>query len=153
MSVEKNKIILDTNTLINGFVGDFSYSSRIIEECLQGKLRAYLSPSIQRENNLILKRLISDQTYQDYIQNFLKTSTLVYPTQKITNYLEDPEDEKFLECAQEIEADYIITEDHHLLDLGKFQNTRILTPQEFWNIYSANSDSAWSDWAKQIGIR
>ncbi|MBU1198966.1 MAG: putative toxin-antitoxin system toxin component, PIN family [Nanoarchaeota archaeon] len=42
----------------------------------------------------------------------------------------DPDDNKIIECALEGKADYIITQDKHLLDL-KFDKIKILTPREF----------------------
>ena len=44
---------------------------------------------------------------------------------------DDPEDDKFLECAQLAEAGYLVTNDDHLLRLGSFDGTRILKPSEF----------------------
>jgi len=44
--------------------------------------------------------------------------------------VEDPEDNRVIECADEIEADYIISGNHHLLDLRKHGNTRILRAKE-----------------------
>jgi len=46
---------------------------------------------------------------------------------------EDPEDNKILECALAARADIIISGDKHLLNLGKFKKTRILTPTEFFD--------------------
>jgi predicted nucleic acid-binding protein len=43
----------------------------------------------------------------------------------------DPSDSKFLECAVEGNADFIITGDRHLLDLGKFEEIKIVIPAEF----------------------
>jgi predicted nucleic acid-binding protein len=37
----------------------------------------------------------------------------------------------FLEIAKEVKADYLITGDNDLLELGKFENTEILKPSEF----------------------
>ena len=44
---------------------------------------------------------------------------------------DDPDDDKYLECAEKCLAQYIITNDRHLLKLGCFQRTEILRPVEF----------------------
>jgi putative PIN family toxin of toxin-antitoxin system len=46
---------------------------------------------------------------------------------------EDPEDNKILECALAAKADIIVSGDKHLLNLGKFKKTKILTPREFFD--------------------
>lgn len=55
----------------------------------------------------------------------------VKPIQKVFMVKEDSEDNKFLECALEGKADYLITSDRHLLELGEFAQTKICKPTQF----------------------
>lgn len=48
--------------------------------------------------------------------------------------LEDPDDDKFLACAIDGGADYIVSGDHHLLDLGSYEGIPILRPATFLQI-------------------
>ncbi|NCO65593.1 MAG: putative toxin-antitoxin system toxin component, PIN family [Candidatus Aquicultor secundus] len=50
---------------------------------------------------------------------------------KIDVITEDPSDNMFLVCAVEGKADFIISGDNHLLDVGTYQGIQILTPCEF----------------------
>ncbi|WP_263788170.1 PIN domain-containing protein [Salinibacter grassmerensis] len=43
----------------------------------------------------------------------------------------DPDDDKFLECALELEAEFIVPRDSDLLELGSYMGIPILTPREF----------------------
>ena len=43
----------------------------------------------------------------------------------------DPDDDKFLACALEAQADCIVTGDPDLLNLGRYQGVDILKPGEF----------------------
>lgn len=43
----------------------------------------------------------------------------------------DPKDEMFLACALEGQADLILSGDHHLLELGSWQNIPIITTRQF----------------------
>jgi len=45
--------------------------------------------------------------------------------------LADPDDDVFLWCAQAAEASYIVSGDHHLLDLGSFAEIPIVTVHDF----------------------
>lgn len=43
----------------------------------------------------------------------------------------DSDDDKFLECAVEGNANFIVSQDSHLLKLKEFRGIRILTPSAF----------------------
>jgi len=44
----------------------------------------------------------------------------------------DPDDDKFLECAVDGQADYIVTADNDLLSLGEIENIPIVDVPMFW---------------------
>ncbi|MBC8447086.1 MAG: putative toxin-antitoxin system toxin component, PIN family [Chloroflexi bacterium] len=44
---------------------------------------------------------------------------------------DDPDDDKFIECALAAGASLIVTGDHHLLDLGEYEGVRVLSAAEF----------------------
>jgi len=45
--------------------------------------------------------------------------------------VEDPSDNKFIDCAVAGNANYIITNDRHLLKINSFRDISIITPKEF----------------------
>ena len=49
---------------------------------------------------------------------------------------DDPSDNKYLACASEGEADYIVSGDHHLLDIKIYEGIEILKVKAFLNIWS-----------------
>jgi len=61
----------------------------------------------------------------------LGNAHLVRPEESLNIVQEDPTDNKILECAQQQGADYIVSGDHHLLDIGKYQDIQIVSPREF----------------------
>jgi hypothetical protein len=50
---------------------------------------------------------------------------------KVEEIKDDPEDNKYLAAAAEGKADFIISGDHHLRELGIFRGIRILSPSMF----------------------
>jgi len=60
----------------------------------------------------------------------------VNPSETIDIVLEDPDDNRILECAVEAEANYIITGDFHLLKLSRYRNIEVLNVVEFLTRYS-----------------
>jgi uncharacterized protein len=45
--------------------------------------------------------------------------------------LADPDDDVFLRCAQTAEASYVVSGDHHLLDMGTHEGIPIVTVRDF----------------------
>jgi predicted nucleic acid-binding protein len=52
-------------------------------------------------------------------------------TEKMEIIEDDPQDNKFIECAVAANAQYIISGDKHLRALKSFGNIKILSPSEF----------------------
>jgi hypothetical protein len=55
--------------------------------------------------------------------------------------LEDPSDDIYLECALEGRADFIVSGDRHLLDLGTFRGISIVNPTAFLKIVAQEQES------------
>jgi len=74
------------------------------------------------KNNLEITRPIS---------KLVSISQIVEPKKKISVVKDDPDDNKIIECAIEAKADYIISQDKHLLKLKSYKNIKIITPDDF----------------------
>lgn len=146
------KIVLDTNVLINGVQDNNSYAYRIIQACLEGKLTPLISHRIKRENRLLVKRTVIDQEYKDTLDEFYDQAEMVRVTSRLNAVPEDREDNKFIECAVDGQADYIISEDNHLLDISPHQGIDVLTPSQFWQRQGEEigGGSEWQDWMKML---
>lgn len=152
------KIVLDTNVLINGVQDENSYTYKIMAACIAGDLTAYLSHQTQRENELLASRLITDEEYLNILDDFYDAAEKVTPKNHTDIISADPEDNKFLDVAEASGADYLISNDHHLLDLQMFEKTKIVEPADFWSHYQAElgeegeGADEWNSWASSIGI-
>ncbi len=124
-------MVLDTNVFIAAYFNRKSASARIIDLCLENKHELIFSSRLRKEVRLILKNVRAERGFQKRIQSLFMNASRIKPTQKIFMVKEDPEDNKFLECALEGKADYLITSDWHLLELGKFAQTKICKPTQF----------------------
>lgn len=58
-------------------------------------------------------------------------ATVVDPDESVQMIDDDPDDDLFLETALEAEADYIVSGDPHLTDLGVFRDIDIISPSDF----------------------
>jgi len=52
-------------------------------------------------------------------------------SRRITVIDDDPDDGKFIECASESEAGFIVSGDNHLLKLKEYKGIRILKAADF----------------------
>lgn len=125
------KVVLDTNIFIAAYFNRKSASARIIDLCLDNEHELIFSSRLHKEVELILNNVKAEGEFQERIQNLFMNASQVKPTQKVFMVKEDPDDNKFLECALEGKADYLITSDRHLLELGEFAQTKICRPTQF----------------------
>jgi putative PIN family toxin of toxin-antitoxin system len=64
-------------------------------------------------------------------------SEVVAITGQLKVVVDDPDDDKVIECAVVGKADYIVTGDRHLLTLGQYSNISIVKAAQFISILSA----------------
>lgn len=140
------KVVLDTNVLISAFKDEYSYQKQIIDEVIRGKIEAYANDQTVRENRFILEKLIDNEEYKRELEEFFTQVSWVHNPRRV-QVVEDREDSKILESAVVAEADYLITEDRHLLDIGEYHNVKIVEPIAFWKIYEEEvGDDPWQKW-------
>jgi len=131
------KVVLDTNVFIAAYFNRKSASARIIDLCLENKHELIFSSRLRREVELILRNVKANQKFQERVRSLFINASRVKPTQKVFKVKQDPEDNKLLECALEGKADYLITSDDHLLELGEFTQTKICKPTQFLKLQYA----------------
>ena len=124
------RIVVDTNLIIASRWRPGSASSRILELCSERKIEAVYSPQIKNENLFILEKVRPDSGFIDRIIRFYSRAKLVRPEEKV-KLCEDPDDDKYLEAALAGKADYIISNDHHLLDHDGWRGIKIVRPGQF----------------------
>jgi putative PIN family toxin of toxin-antitoxin system len=138
---EKIRIVADTNVLISAtfWPGD---SDRIINLVNKGKIILLISPEIFNEYSKVLaypeiieKIKLKNLEAKLTPSKLLTIASVIYPCQKLDLIKADPDDNIIPECAHAGFADYIITQDKHILSLKEFENIPILTPADFLVIY------------------
>jgi len=136
------KIVLDSNQFVSGFITPKGNSSKIINLIREKKINLIISQPILKEVNRALmythiKKIhgLTDEQVSQIINNLIKLAEFVEPKLKIDAIKDDPTDNKYIECAVEGKANYIISGDHHLKDLISFQGIRIVDPALFLKIW------------------
>src|SRR3990167_2670643 len=127
------KVVLDTNIFISGIFWKGS-SNRIIANWKGGKFTLVTSLEAISEIIKILKDFkikLSDEMIKEWVDLIVRNSMIVDPKEKIEAVKDDPKDNIFIETAVVGNADYIISQDNHLLKLKDFGGIKIITPEEF----------------------
>ena len=74
---------------------------------------------------------LSDDMIKEWVELIIRNSISVEPKEKILAVKDDPKDNIFIETAIAGNADYIVSQDNHLLKLKEFREIKIITPEEF----------------------
>ncbi len=127
------KVVLDTNVLISAIL--FGGKPRqILEKAIRGEIRLCLSEPILEELKGVLQRSkfdYSPEMIQFILTELTGIADFVNPSETIDVVLEDPDDNRILECAVEAGANYIITGAFHLLKLSRYRNIGVLNAAAF----------------------
>jgi len=138
--VVKKKVVLDTNVLISSLLKPEGNARDIYRLALRGEIELYTSVDLINELSRVLeypKFGFEKLQKEVFLKNLTRVAIiLANPKLKINVIKEDPPDNKFLECAVEAKADYLISGDNkHLLPLKNFQGIKIINPGEFLRLY------------------
>ena len=134
---KKVKVVFDTNIWISIFM-----EKRIRDEFsrVRQDLAVYISEDIALETSKVLQYpKVSEILRKTAIREkevlhiLAANSKKVEPKLKVHVVNEDAQDNKILECAIAANADIIVTGDKHLLELGKYKKTSIMTPRDFFD--------------------
>jgi len=139
------RIVLDTNVWLSAIFWQ-GEATQIVElaENKNFKLDIIITKDILLEIRSVINR---EAKFQKFLENrmeniktilatILDLAVLVEPARKVNIIAADPNDNKILESAIAGKADYIISYDTHLTDLKRFENTKILTPAKFLQVFS-----------------
>ena len=127
------KVVLDTNIFISGIF--WKGDSNKILLCWKEKQFKLVS-SLELIDELVntlndFKIKMPDDMISAWIDLIIKNSELVKIKNELNLIKEDPADNKILETALIGGANYIITQDKHLLNLYEFKSIKIIKPKEF----------------------
>jgi putative PIN family toxin of toxin-antitoxin system len=133
------RVVLDTNVFISSFFG--GPPKEIINLWKNGHICLCLSQDIVEEYLKILYRLgLKDKKeLQELTWLFAQGRNVLFTTKtpKINIIENDPEDNKFLECALALESKIVISGDKHLKEIKKYLDIQIMSPRKFLEFYNA----------------
>jgi putative PIN family toxin of toxin-antitoxin system len=132
------KVVIDTNIFVSSFFG--GKLKKFIDLWKKGKLTLCLSNDILDEYVHVLRRLglENEMELEELLGLFAKRIDILF-TQKTLNLRlvkDDPGDDKFIECAVALKAEYILTGDRALKALEEYHGIKILSVHDFLKLFS-----------------
>jgi len=132
------RIVLDTNLFVSALLKPDSTPDKIITMVREEKVLLLISDAICEEIRRVLfypkirnRLAASDNELQNFM-HLLRSVAITTPgALTIPPLAADPDDTKYLVCAVEGDADFIVSGDHHLTNLLIYKGIRIVTPAEF----------------------
>jgi uncharacterized protein len=132
------RVVLDANIYVSALLKPDSNPARIIGLIHEGVLTLLISKPIMVE----LQRVLSYPKVQrihgrsasgirQFLRRLQKIALMTLAALLIGAVPNDPTDDKYLVCAVEGRADYIVSGDRHLLELTSFAGIPVVDPARF----------------------
>lgn len=131
------RAVLDTNIWIASIHWQ-GKPYQIRQYAAQGIFTSVLSLAILTEIVYVLRtyfRLSDEEVYEWYCR-IGEISEFVFPIHLLHVVLDDPSDNKFVECAIAGRAAYIVSRDNDLLRIGRYDKVKIVDDVEFLDFLS-----------------
>lgn len=130
------KIILDTNVIVSSLIQK-NYPYLIVDHCIEGNAILCISNPILQEYLEVLARpkfakFADFKTNADFLIARLSEISETYEHKNKIEIIKDEPDNRLLELADIAKADFIITGNTNDFTMQIYNQTRILTPKEYW---------------------
>lgn len=130
------KIVVDTNVLISGvFFGGFP--RQILSSIVEKRISAFATTEIVDEYEEIVQEMVSRKQghlNREILSPLIGALEIIESVSNI-QISRDPDDDKFINCAKDAHALYIVSGDKDLLVLQQYENIQIITAKEFCERY------------------
>jgi uncharacterized protein len=131
------KIVIDTNIYISAIFWG-GKPRQVVDLGRNKKVLIFTSFLIIAEiaEKLKIKFNLTEEETNQILFDFSTFTTLVETPHRIKVIDDDPDDDKFIECAISSLSDFIVSGDKHLLTLKEYGKIKILKASEFLSFIS-----------------
>lgn len=105
------RLVLDTNVVVSAVINGSGFEAQVLDIALAGRVASFVTEAILLEYEEVLSRpkfgfMRADV---DAVMRLIRMrATLVHPKRRV-RVSSDEEDNRFLECAAEARADFLVT--------------------------------------------
>jgi putative PIN family toxin of toxin-antitoxin system len=127
------KVVIDTNVFVSSFFG--GHPRKIVDLWKSGQITLCLSKPIVDEYVAVLRRLeLENEPELEELLNLFAGGYHVLFTSKtprLTVVEDDPDDNKFIECAVALKAHFVVSGDKALTAIQDYMGIKIVAPRQF----------------------
>jgi putative PIN family toxin of toxin-antitoxin system len=134
------RAVLDANVFISGILHAQGAPGQVLDAWRAEQFQLLISPPILEELERVLHypKIATRHGWSPaMVQQFLfrlTTIAITTPGDLLLSVVDDPSDNRYLECAVEGNATHLVSGDRDLLGLGHFEGIAIVTPQAFLGV-------------------
>jgi uncharacterized protein len=132
------RAVFDTNVIVSGLTTVSGSPHDVLDDWVRGDVVLIISEAIVDEVSGVLrrpffheKRHVGETDVFRIRQSLLSDAIVISPKKCLRVIPADPSDDRILECALDGDAEYVVSGDHHLLELREYQGIQIVSPREF----------------------
>ena len=142
--------VLDVNVIVSALLGALGFPRQVIDALRAGRFVAATSVGMIAEVETkfrlprIRRRYHLTEADVSWASDLLTTYAKVVPVagHEVVSVTGDPEDDLVLATCRLARADFLVTGDRGLLQLGTYEGTTIVTPRAFMAILSEDGEGA-----------
>ena len=131
------KVVLDTNVVVSAHLKEDGLQAGVLRLAFAKAFALYVSEPILAEYELLLHRVkfsFDQRRIEQSLARINQVGIVVKPTQTIAVSPDEP-DNRFLECAEEAQADYLVTGNERHFP-KRWKATRVVNTREFLELIS-----------------
>ena len=135
------RAVLDANVFVSAVLSPKGVPAHILTAWRADRFHLVTSEAILQEIDRVLRypRIRKRHRWMEeeikvFVGDLGRLAILASGEHTLRVISEDPSDNRYLECAIQGEAEYLVSGDQHLLQLGAYQKIRIVTPRDFLDV-------------------
>ncbi len=143
------RAVLDANVFVSAVLNPRGAPGSTLVALRRRRFKLLLSSEILEEVGrvLLVPRIANRHRWpmtavSFFLDSLSQVAFLTPGTLRLREVRDDPDDDRYLECAVEGLADYLVSGDAHLLKLREFESTSIVSPRAFLGILDRESPRA-----------
>lgn len=135
------RVVLDANVLVSAAISQAGPPRQIVSAWVDERFELIASPALLVELHDVLarpkfRRWISIELANEFIAGIAEAAVIVDDPAELPGLSPDPDDDYLIALARTAKADYLVSGDHHLLDLEDC-DPPVLTPRQFHELLDA----------------
>lgn len=132
------RVVLDTNVVVSGYLSEHGVPAKILGLWKNQVFDLLVSETILTEYSRVLRydhlvalHHLSDTQVRELLDQFREFAIVIDSVPELVHVSVDKDDDKFIACAIAGSAEYVVSGDPDLLNVGHYAGIQILTPNAF----------------------